>query len=358
MNSATESSLWASLPTAGVLIDAQDCIKAINPAAEALLNCSHKSMTGQSFSDKVSTADHILPSFAQARSGQAVLVFHDIAVATARRSAFKCSAHISPLADGSGDVILLLQPRLIAGHLGQALQAENAINTAIGLSDMLAHEIKNPLAGITGAAQLLAMNLDGVDLEMTDLIVQESRRILGLLEQVEQFGDLRPPKMEPLNIHDVLERARASAAVGSATKMIFQDDYDPSLPMTQGDEDQLLQVFANLFKNAAQAATGGRGTILIRTYFEMGLRLRHNGGARVDVPLQIEIRDDGPGIAPNIADRLFEPFISGRENGTGLGLALVSKILTQHRGSIRIKSDNKWTVFRISLPVSTQPEEF
>jgi two-component system nitrogen regulation sensor histidine kinase GlnL len=228
---------------------------------------------------------------------------------------------------------------------------KSAARSAIGMAEMLAHEIKNPLAGIAGAAQLISMNLSGEDLELTDLIVDETRRIVKLLEQVEQFGNVRLPEKKPVNIHDVLERARKSAIVGFGAHMVIEEDYDPSLPATYGDADQLTQVFLNLLKNAAQASDG-KGKIKIRTFYEHSLRLRRADGSGQPLPLQVEIIDDGPGIPPAIANEIFEPFVSGRENGTGLGLALVSKIISEHDGWVSLDSVPGKTRFRISLPVA------
>ncbi len=255
---------------------------------------------------------------------------------------------IAPMGEG---LLLLL-------HLRQSEmmgQGRKAARQAIGMAEMLAHEIKNPLAGITGSAQLLSMGLGPEDRELTDLIVAESRRIVALLEQVEQFGDLRPPACQPVNIHDLLDRARASAKVGFAGDCAIVDAYDPSLPLTFVDEDQLMQVFLNLIKNASEAA-GNNGKITIKTFYDPGLHRRGADGARVALPLQIEVIDNGPGLPPDIAEHVFDPFVSGRENGTGLGLALVSKILTDHGGLIAVSSQPGQTVFRVSLPIAPRGE--
>ena len=217
------------------------------------------------------------------------------------------------------------------------------------MAEMLAHEIKNPLAGITGAAQLLSMNLSPEDLELTDLIVAESRRIVKLLEQVEQFGNLSLPQRRPVNIHDVLDRARRSALVSYGAHMQIIEDYDPSLPPAEGDADQLLQVVLNLLKNASEAA-GNKGTIRIHTFYEHSFRLRRSDGSGQPLPLQIEIIDDGPGLPDDLKGDVFDPFVSGRENGTGLGLALVSKIISDHGGMITVDSVPGRTVFKLSLP--------
>ena len=198
----------------------------------------------------------------------------------------------------------------------------------------------------------LSMNLPPEDVELADLIVAETRRILKLLEQVEQFGNLRPPEARAVNIHDVLDRARRSALLGFAAHMTILEDYDPSLPPTVGDPDQLLQVLLNLLKNAAEASGGKPGTIRLHTFYDHSLRLRRVDGAGTPLPLQIEIIDDGPGIPPEIAESIFDPFVSGRENGTGLGLALVSKIVADHDGWITADSVPGRTVFRLSLPVA------
>jgi two-component system, NtrC family, nitrogen regulation sensor histidine kinase GlnL len=249
-------------------------------------------------------------------------------------------------------VLLLISPREIADRLGRAMHVTSAAKSAIGMAEMLAHEIKNPLAGISGAAQLLAMGLEPQDLELTDLIVEETRRIVKLLEQVEQFGNLRPPARKAVNLHDALDRARRSALVGYGAAMTISEDYDPSLPSTFADPDQLMQVFLNLLKNASEAAGPKGGNIRLHTFYDHSLRRRRKDGTGSALPLQVEIIDDGPGIPPDIAEDIFEPFVSGRENGTGLGLALVSKIISDHDGWISVDSAPGRTVFRISLPLA------
>lgn len=199
------------------------------------------------------------------------------------------------------------------------------------------------------------MTLSNGDRELTDLIVEESRRIVKLLEQVEQFGNLQPPVKVPVNIHDVLDRARQSAAVGFGAHMMLIEDYDPSLPPTFADADQLLQVFLNLLKNASEAGGPG-GSITLHTFYDTSLRVQREDGSGARLPLQIEIIDDGPGLPKDIAADVFEPFISGKENGTGLGLALVSKLIADVGGWISVNSVPGRTVFRISLP--TVPKDY
>ena len=344
--------IWASLPLPALLIGSDNRIIEVNPAGEIFLNASSRSLMGQPAFDRLSIDAPMDEALARARINQSPLFINDVDVTTGERPPVQCNVQVAPMHDNADVVMVLISPREIADRLGRSMQVKSAAKSAIGMAEMLAHEIKNPLAGISGAAQLLSMGLSSEDRELTDLIVEETRRIVKLLEQVEQFGNLRPPERRPVNIHDALDRARKSALVGFAAHMTIVEDYDPSLPPTYADSDQLMQVLLNLIKNAAEASArnGRAGTIRLHTFYDLSLRLRRKDGAPAALPLQIEIIDDGPGIPPEIAADIFEPFVSGRENGTGLGLALVSKIISDHEGWISVDSVPGRTVFRVSLP--------
>ena len=350
MNVLTDS-VWTSLPVPVFLIDAADRIAELNPPAEQFLNTSAKSARSQPILDRLAIDAALDSAFDRVRSDLSPLFINKVDVSGGNEAPIQCNIQIAPLTGAPDHLLLMMEPRQIADRLGRAHSVTSAAKSAIGMAEMLAHEIKNPLAGITGAAQLLAMNLSAQDQEMTDLIVAESRRIVGLLDQVEQFGNLAPPSFRAVNIHDLLDRARKSARVGFAAHMNMREDFDPSLPPTHADPDQLLQVLLNLLKNAAEAA-GKSGEITLRTFFDRALRRRDEHGTGRDLPLQIEIIDNGPGIPESLAADIFEPFVSGRENGTGLGLALVSKIISDHQGWIAVDSVPGRTVFRISLPVA------
>lgn len=341
--------IWASLPVPAFLVGSDNCILDVNSAAEGFVNTSRKSMLGKQVWQVVAIDEAIEDAFERARCQGTPLFVNDVDVGARQRAPLQCAVQIAPVHEHPGDMLLMVSPRELAGRMTQNHSAKSAAQSAIGMAEMLAHEIKNPLAGITGAAQLLSMNLSSEDLELTDLIVSESRRIVKLLEQVEQFGNLSEPDYQPVNLHDVLDRARRSALLGFGSHMKILEQYDPSLPMAWGDPDQLLQVVLNLLKNASEAAGKTGGTISIRTYFEHSFRLRRSDGQGKLLPLQIEITDDGPGLPEGIKDDIFEPFVSGRENGTGLGLALVSKIISDHNGWISVTSEPGKTVFRLSL---------
>lgn len=346
-----DQSLWISLPVPALLLGADDRILDSNPAAESFLNLSTKSLVGAPVWDKVMIDSPLEEAFARARANLSSLFVNDVDVGSGERPPLQCNIQFAPLEGSDGTMIMMISPREIASRMTMNSHSGKAAKSAIGMAEMLAHEIKNPLAGITGAAQLLSMNLSTEDQELTDLIVGESRRIVKLLEQVEQFGNLRPAERKPVNIHDVLDRARQSASVGFGAHMLFVEDYDPSLPPTFADADQLLQVFLNLLKNASEAGSEG-GAIRLRTFYDPSLRVRRIDGTHARLPLQIEIIDDGPGLPPEIAADVFEPFVSGRENGTGLGLALVSKLIGDIGGWISVDSVPGKTVFRISLPLA------
>ncbi|SEK82846.1 two-component system sensor histidine kinase NtrB [Pacificibacter marinus] len=352
MSLTSFETLWPSLPVPSVIVSDDDKIAEMNSAAEDFLNASVRSVRGVPVFDKLAIDAPLEEAFERVRRDDAPMFINNVDVSGGNAAPVQCNIQIAPLAGKPGWILFLMEPRQIADRLGRSHSVKSSARSAIGMAEMLAHEIKNPLAGITGAAQLLSMGISAEDQELTDLIVEESRRIVALLEQVEQFGNLRPPAKRPINIHDLIDRARKSAELSYGASMTFVEDFDPSLPSTFVDGDQFMQVLLNLFKNASEASNKEGGTIRIRTFYDLALRLRRKDGSGAALPLQVEITDDGPGLPPEIASDIFEPFVSGRENGTGLGLALVSKIISDHEGWISVDSVPGKTVFRISLPVA------
>lgn len=351
-----DEALWNSLPVPALLLAADDTILQSNPAAESFLNLSAKSLLGEALWDKVMIDAPLELAFERARARRTSLFINDVDVGSGMRAPQHCNIQFAPLDGADMVTIMMISPQQIVSRLNQNAMSGKAARSAIGMAEMLAHEIKNPLAGITGAAQLLSMGLSSEDQELTDLIVEESRRIVKLLEQVEQFGNLRPPARKSINIHDTLDRARQSASIGFGAHMMFLVDYDPSLPRAMADPDQLQQIFLNLLKNAAEAGGAG-GTIKLRTFYDASLRVLQPDRTHARLPLQIEVIDDGPGLPADIAADVFEPFVSGRENGTGLGLALVSKLVHDGGGWITVESVPGRTVFRISLPLADKSDD-
>jgi two-component system nitrogen regulation sensor histidine kinase GlnL len=258
---------------------------------------------------------------------------------------------VAALDPASGSVLILIQPRSIAEQMDRSLTHRSAARSVTGMAAMLAHEIKNPLAGISGAAQLLEMTLGDGERELTQLIRDETKRVEKLIERVEAFGDTRPPARDPVNIHDVLDRARRAAEAGFASHARFFAEYDPSLPPVPGDADQLMQVVQNLLKNAAEATPRVGGVIMIRTAYSPGVSIATVGGGRESVPLLVTIQDNGCGVPAAIKHDIFEPFVTSKATGSGLGLALVSKIVADHGGVVECDSEPGWTVMRLRFPV-------
>ncbi|MCL3883656.1 ATP-binding protein [Marivita sp. GX14005] len=344
---AFDEAIWSALPAPVIVIDAADRIVDLNPAAEGFMNQSARALRGEPVWDRLAVDAPLESGLERARRLGTPLFVNDVDIGTGSSAPVQCTLHIAPLQGGQGRMLLLIAARDFALR---AQPSASSARSAIGMAEMLAHEIKNPLAGITGAAQLLGMSLGAQDRELTDLIVAETRRIVTLLDRVEQFGNRAGAQLVPTNLHDVLDRAARSAALGLGAHMRIEKAYDPSLPPALADPDQMLQVAQNLIHNAADAAGRAGGTITLRTYYEQSYNKRPIGASGQSLPLQIEVIDDGPGLPSEIAADIFAPFVSGRENGTGLGLALVSKIIADHDGWIAVDSRPGRTAFRISLP--------
>ncbi|MRX51540.1 PAS domain-containing protein [Paracoccus sp. S-4012] len=348
--------LWEALPLPALALDAEGRLAALNGAAEEWLNLSRRAALGQSAAalarDARLTVEPPLTDLARrAAEGHDAIIHPAARITLGARSAApvtrRAAIHAAPAPSGGLSVVLVPEEPF---RDAPARAARGAARAATGMAEMLAHEIKNPLAGIRGAAQLLAMELPegrGDLADLTELIVAESRRIVALLDQVERFGDTSPPALAAVNLHDVLERARLSAELSFARAVRIVPDYDPSLPPVAADPDQLMQLVLNLMRNAAEALDRTRGgTIRLRSFYDGALRL--SDPAR-PLPIHLEVEDNGPGLPEDIAERIFEPFISGRENGTGLGLALVAKIAADHGAWVGVDSRPGRTVFRLSL---------
>jgi two-component system nitrogen regulation sensor histidine kinase GlnL len=343
--------VWNALPQPALLIGPDDAILAANAAAESFLSASAAQLSRRTLAELAGAASRIRDLAGRARGGAVSLADHNVELMLPDGRARLVDAQAAPLDERSGVVLLQFAPRSIAEQMDRSLTHRAAARSVTGMAAMLAHEIKNPLAGISGAAQLLEMTLGDAERELTTLIRDETKRVEKLLERVEAFGDTRPPAREPVNIHDVLDRAKRAAGAGFASHVRFFEEYDPSLPPVPGDADQLMQVFQNLLKNAAEATPKVGGVVMLRTAYSPGVAMAGPGGRRESVPLLVTIQDNGSGVPPEIKRDIFEPFVTSKAGGSGLGLALVSKVMADHGGTVECDSEPGWTVMRLRFPI-------
>jgi len=356
--SASRSYVLNALPHPVLLVAEDDSIAEANIAAESFFQTSLSMLRRSSIEQFVPFGSPLLALIEQVRERDAAVIEYRVDIGTPRTGGGRIvDIYASPGEKGS--VVLMLQERSMAEKIDRQLTHRGAARTVTGLAAMLAHEIKNPLSGIRGAAQLLEPSVEGDDLALIRLICDEADRIVKLVDRMEIFSDDRPIERDPVNIHVVLERVKRLAQSGFARHIEFREDYDPSLPPVFANSDHLVQVVLNLMKNAAEAI-GDRsdGEISIATAFRPGVRMSVQGSpSKVSLPIEFTIRDNGPGVSPEIVQNLFDPFVTTKPNGTGLGLALVAKTIGNHGGVIECDGEQGGALFRVLLPAFSGDDE-
>ncbi|MBH0239823.1 two-component system sensor histidine kinase NtrB [Methylobrevis albus] len=351
--SGTETTMLNALPHPVIMVDDRGTIVSANDAAQAFFQASATMLARYPLKHFIPFGSPLLPLIEQVLERGASVNEYRVDIGTPRNGGERVvDIYAAPVSDMPGAVVLMLQERTMADKMDRQLTHRGAARSVTGLAAMLAHEIKNPLSGIRGAAQLLEQSADDDDRALTRLITEEADRIVKLVDRMEVFSDERPIERDPVNIHAVLEHVKRLAQSGFARHIRMVEEYDPSLPPVYANRDQLIQVFLNLVKNAAEAlADTPDAEIVLTTAFRPGVRLSVPGTRdRVSLPLEFCVRDNGPGVPEDLYPYLFDPFITTKTNGTGLGLALVAKIIGDHGGVIECDSQPRRTIFRILMP--------
>jgi two-component system nitrogen regulation sensor histidine kinase GlnL len=343
------------MPTPIIVVDQHNRILDANPAAEIFLGVSLAVMRRYTLPTLMPAQSPIIALIDDVRERGSSVSGHDFDLGTPRTGDRTADVYAVPVPDAPGQVVVMLQERTIAEKMGRQFTHRGAARSVTALASMLAHEIKNPLSGIKGAAQLLESSVSDEDRMLTTLICDETERIVKLVDGMDLFSDTRPIRRDPINVHSVLEHVKRLAQSGVARHIRFVEEYDPSLPPVMGSRDQLIQVFFNLVKNAAESIgqTAIDGEIVLSSAFRPGMRMAlPHSNEKVALPLEFSVRDNGPGVPSDLLPHLFDPFLTTKAQGSGLGLALVAKIIGDHGGAVSCESSAGRTTFTVLLPMA------
>ena len=354
----TTALIAGALPMPVLVVGPGHEVLFVNPAAEQFFDTGAGLLLRQTLDQLVPFGSPLVTLIGQALERGASVGERTLDISTPRHGERVADVMVTPLPDREGAVIITLQERSLAQRIDRQLLHRGAVRSMHGMAAVLAHEIKNPLAGIRGAAQLLEEAIPDTEKNLTQLICAETDRIRTLIDRMESFGDTRSFPRNPVNIHEVLDRVRRVAQSSFARDAAFVENFDPSLPSVLGDFDQLVQVFLNLVRNAADALPATGGEITLTTGYRPGVRFGAAvAGERLSLPLEVTVRDNGSGVPPDLMPYIFDPFVTTKAQGTGLGLALVAKIIGDHGGVIECDSVPRRTLFRILLPKAEGTQE-
>ena len=345
-----------AMPSAVFALDRSLAVAFVNPAAEQLFGVSRAVLEGRPLTELLPFDSPLFDLVRRVGEAGSGVSDYGVELLLGRGESHLVDVHVSPLDEQRGDYLVVLHPCSVAQRLNRQLSHRGGARAVAGLGATLAHEVKNPLSGIRGAAQLLEGSIPEDERPLIRLICDETDRICALVDRMEAFADGRPIERRPVNIYQVLERVRRVSESGFGRRVKFVERYDPSLPEVDGDHDQLVQVFLNLIKNAVEAVPPEDGEIRISTQYTHGLSMRvANSRERVELPILVEIQDNGPGVSEEMVPHLFEPFVSSKRSGSGLGLSLAAKIVGDHGGTIEFQNRARGALFRVRLPAWRAP---
>ena len=348
---ASPAQLLGAMPIAVLAIDETRRIAMANPAAEQLLGAGRAFLARHRLEELIPADSPLVAAVDLAARGGAGVSEYGVALSGPRLRERQIDVHVTPLGGQPRRFVACLVERSMARLIDRHLNHRSAARSVAGMAAVLAHELKNPLSGIRGAAQLIERSAAEPERELAQMIREETDRIRGLIDRVDMFSDDRPPAGERVNVHSVLEHVRRLHAGAAEAGMRFVERYDPSLPPVWGNRDQLVQAFLNLVKNAVEAAPAEGGEIVLSTRYRIGFKFASGGrGKPLDLPIVVAVQDNGDGAPEDLRDTLFEPFVTTKRDGTGLGLPLVANIVENHGGVVEFETKRGRTVFRVRLP--------